>query len=233
MNWLEFGKKSPETSFSWEDVTFAVDTARVFAEPIRVNGAGFSIQDQLLQKLNQWNSRVLELQTIVSHPEPDFSQSLDRSVIKVGGDTVYTKDRDAYYNILLYGRSRVNKLPIDHPDVLQGAYEDLSYVDALASRALSYGADGVIYQMRFFEAVRADDTRSDASIPGMYWYGSMGIEQYVKTMLADPNPSDIDLASIGLTKEMYAHLIWSDFDVVYFVLQPWVQGNVLCKSYVE
>lgn len=218
---------------AWRDVTIAVDTARVFTMPVRVNEAGTSIQGQIFQKFDQWSTRVNNLETTVYHPVLYIPELIDGNVIARMDDTVYTKDRDAFYNILLYGRSQVNKLPIDHEDVLQGAYDDFMYIDALASCALSYGADGVIYQMRFFEAIRSDGSRSDAGMPAILWYGSMGIEQYVRTMLADPEPSEVNLASIGLTKNIYEGLKNIGADVVDYVLQPWIQGNVLRKAYVD
>lgn len=217
---------------AWRNITLAVDGARAWSMPIRLNDSQTSMQSLLWAKEDLWHQRVAALETFVQHPKLHITEFSQGKVIAQIEDTVFSTDRDAFYNVLIYGRSQVSKLPIDHDDVLQGAYEDFMYVDALASHAHSYGADGVIYQMRFFDAVRADGSRSDASMPAVYWYGSMGIEQYVRTMLTDPDPSDVDLASIGLTKNMYSNLVRSGVDVVEYVLQPWIQRNVLRKAYV-
>jgi hypothetical protein len=70
-----------------------------------------------------------------------------------------------------------------------------------------------------------------ALLPGFRPYThSIPIYGYVETALAPTNPSELDLAQVGLTPEVYKQLIADGVDPVMHVLQPWFDAGVLQLS---
>ncbi len=211
-----------EGGLLWEQLPNLVESAIAAAPQIDL-GRNNDFQEPINSGFDRWNHISSNLEPSVFVGNLFLPEIPQEEEYLVNNNHVFSRTPEGFY-LLVYHTYYHSSFHTsgDPAQVVQDATDhELIHHDTYARN----GINGLFF-MSYYRIAHSPDTFGTQANFSPY-SGFLPIEEYVYNLLAPRDPSDGDLAGVGLTPQMYTELLRRGIDPIAHILTPWFEAGII------